>query len=70
MGAPVSHTQFCFPFAETHAIYLRVAANTTVRTSHQDALPAHVSAALTPARGLEEGEEHVMDVSVDILQRA
>lgn len=69
MEAPVSHTKFFFSAAETHAIYLHAAANTTVRISHQDALLAHVWAALTRARGLQEGEEHFMDVSVDVRRR-
>lgn len=69
MEASISHTKFSFSAAETHAIYLHVAANPTVRISHQNALPAHVSAALTHARGLGEREEHVMDVSVDIRRR-
>ncbi len=66
MEAPLLHTKFCFSSAEPQNIYLRVAAKTTVRISHQDALLAYVWAALTHARGLEEREEHCMDVSVDI----
>jgi len=69
MEAPVSHTNFFYSAAETHAIYLHASANTTVRISHQDAVLAYVWAALTRARGLEEGEEHFLDVSVDVRRR-
>lgn len=69
MEAPVSHVNYFFSAAEAHAIYLHVAAQTTARISHQDALLAHVWAALIRARGLEEGEEHFMDVSVDVRRR-
>ena len=67
--APVSHTNFFFSAAETHAIYLYAAAYNATRISHQDALLAHVWAALIRARGLEEGEEHFLDISVDVRRR-
>ena len=67
--APCSHTTFFFSAAETHAIHHRAAANTETRISHQDALLAHLWAALIRARGLKEGEEHSLAVSIDGRRR-
>ena len=67
--APVSHATFFFSPAETHAIYLRAAKDSEVRISHQDALLAHLWAALIRARGLKEGEEHFLDISIDGRRR-
>ena len=66
---PCSHTTFFFSAAETHAIYLHASANTPTRISHQDALLAHLWAALIRARGLKEGEEHFLDVTIDGRRR-
>lgn len=63
------HTTFFFTAAETHAIYLHAAANTETRISHQDALLAHLWAALIRARGLKDGDEHFIDVSIDGRRR-
>ena len=68
-AAPVSHTTFFFSPAETHAIYLHAAKDSDVRISHQDALLAHLWAALIRARGLKEGEEHFLDISIDGRRR-
>ena len=67
--APVSHATFFFSPAETHAIYLRAAKDRETRISHQDALLAHLWAALIRARRLKEGEEHFLDISVDGRRR-
>ena len=67
--APCSHTTFFFSAAETHAIYLDAAAKTQKRISHQDAVLAHLWAALIRARGLKEGEEHFIDISIDGRRR-
>ena len=67
--ASCSRTAFFFSAAETHAIYLHAAANTQTRISHQDSLLAHLWAALIRARGLKEGEEHFIDVSIDGRRR-
>lgn len=67
--APCSHTTFFFSPAEAHAIYLHAATNAQTRISHQDALLAHLWAALIRARGLKEGEEHFLDVSIDGRRR-
>ena len=67
--APCSHTTLFFSAAETHAIYLRAAANTRTRISHQDAVLAHLWAALIRARGLKEGEGHSIAVSIDGRRR-
>ena len=67
--APVSHARFFFSPAETHAIYLRAAEDSETRISHQDALLAHLWAALIRARGLKEGEEHFLDISLDGRRR-
>ena len=64
-----SHTTFFLSAAETHAMYLHAAANTQTRISHQDAVLAHVWAALIRARGLPEGEEHSLSVSIDGRRR-
>ncbi|CAF9927671.1 hypothetical protein IMSHALPRED_007270 [Imshaugia aleurites] len=68
-AAPCSHATFFLSAAETHAIYLRAAANTQARISHQDAVLAHFWAALIRARGLRDGEEHFLDVSIDARRR-
>ena len=67
--APCSHTTFFFSAAETHAIYLDAGAKTQARISHQDAVLAHLWAALIRARGLKEGEEHFIDISIDGRRR-
>lgn len=67
--APCSHTTFFFSGAEAHAIYLQAAAHAQTRISHQDALLAYLWAALIRARGLKEGEEHFLDVSIDGRRR-
>ena len=67
--APVSHATFFFSPAATHAIYLRAAKHSETRISHQDALLAHLWAALIRARGLREGEEHFLDISLDGRRR-
>lgn len=67
--APCSHTTFFFSATEAHAVYLHAAANAQTRISHQDALLAHLWAALIRARGLKEGEEHFLDVSIDGRRR-
>ena len=67
--APCSHTTFFFSANETHAIYLSAAAKTRTRISHQDALLAHLWAALIRARGPKEGEEHFLDVTIDGRRR-
>ena len=68
-AAPCSHATFFFSAAETHAIYLRAAAHTHTRISHQDAVLAHLWAALIRARGLQAGEEHFIDISIDGRRR-
>lgn len=68
-AAPCSHTTFFLSAAETHAIYLHAAANTRTQISHQDAVLAHLWAALIRARGLRNGEEHFLDVSIDGRRR-
>lgn len=67
--AACSHTTFFFSAAETHALHLRAAAGTWTRISHQDAVLAHTWAALIRARGLKEGEEHSLAVSIDGRRR-
>ena len=67
--APCSHATFFFFATETHAIYRSAAAKTRTRISHQDALLAHLWAALIRARGLKGGEEHFLDVTIDGRRR-
>ncbi|MCJ1459755.1 hypothetical protein MMC28_010134 [Mycoblastus sanguinarius] len=67
---PVSHHNFFFSAAETHAIYLNAAATLGgLRISHQDALLAHFWAALITARRLREGEQCFLDVTIDVRRR-
>ena len=68
-AAPCSRATFFFSAADTHAIYLRAAAGASTRISHQDALLAHLWAALIRARGLPDGAEHFLDVSIDARRR-
>ena len=67
--APVSHVSLLFSAAETHAIYEHAVAHTTSRISHQDALLAHLWAALIRARQLKHGEDYFLDVSIDARRR-
>lgn len=69
MGASVSHTKLFFSAEETHAIYQYLAADAKLRISHQDALLAHLWAAIIRARELPGGNAVALSAPVGVRHR-
>ena len=75
LAAKVAHVDFFFSGEEVHGIYERAAGKAGGRISHLDALLAKMWGALIRARrdcaggGLEVGDEHWLDVSIDVRRR-